>query len=217
MTTATFRGRQFVIAEGATHPAYSLACFDEAGDEGPFRAEHWHPELGDVVVDVGASYGAYALTAAACRARVLAFEPEPTVRVDLERNVALNPGFDVRVIGEALWSCRTVVDMGQYARHWPAQTISCPYPTTTLDSYELDRCDWAKIDVEGAEVEVLTGALETLRRCRPVVIVEVHTFISSALLPMCRGLLESCGYTRFEEYEREPCVIVIARPGKAAE
>jgi len=42
-----------------------------------------------------------------------------------------------------------------------------------LDSYNLSRCDFLKIDVEGAELDVLIGAESTLRRCRPVVILEV--------------------------------------------
>lgn len=211
--TMTFRGNSFRVVEGSTHPAYSLQCFTEAGEEHAFREQHWHPQPGDVVVDVGASYGAYALTAAACGAHVMAFEPEPSVFVDLERNRQLNPDLSIDCICAALWSKPATIDMREFAKHWPQQTITGTYPATSLDSFALNRLDWAKIDVEGCEVEVLTGALETLKRCKPVVIVEVHTFINAELLPRCRALLESAGYAKFEELQREPCVLLIARPG----
>lgn len=42
----------------------------------------------------------------------------------------------------------------------------------TLDSYELADVDYLKADVEGAELYVLQGAIETIARCRPVINVE---------------------------------------------
>lgn len=42
----------------------------------------------------------------------------------------------------------------------------------TLDSYEFEDVDFIKIDVEGYEYHVISGAMETLKKWRPVVIVE---------------------------------------------
>jgi FkbM family methyltransferase len=42
----------------------------------------------------------------------------------------------------------------------------------TIDSFKLPACHLIKIDVEGFEVKVITGALETIRRCRPILYVE---------------------------------------------
>lgn len=211
--TMSFRGRSFQVVEGSTHPAYSLNCFSETEDEGAFRAAHWNIQPGDVVVDVGASYGAYSLTAAVMGGRVLAFEPEPTVFVDLRRNIELN-NWETKVVPLpwALWDSEGIVNMKDWAPHWPAQTITSPYRTVALDTYEPQKLDWLKIDVEGAEVHVLRGAAETLKRCKPTVIVEVHTFLNPELMPQCRALLEAAGYERFEEYDREPCVMLIGRP-----
>lgn len=209
--TASFKGHEFRIQEGEVHKAYSLAIFSEGGEEHDFREKYWSPQPGQFVVDVGASYGAYALTAAACGAKVLAFEPEPTVFVDLLRNAQLNPGFDVQALQMALGSEPGEVDMREFAPHWPAQTISGAYPTTTLDSYILPQCDIVKIDVEGMETDVLRGAMQTLKRFHPVCIVEVHTFLKPTLLRECELLLQEAGYTSFEYVEREPVVMVIAR------
>ena len=45
-------------------------------------------------------------------------------------------------------------------------------PALTIDSLGLDRVGLIKIDVEGAEHDVIRGAAQTIARCRPVVVVE---------------------------------------------
>lgn len=44
----------------------------------------------------------------------------------------------------------------------------------TVDSLHLDQCDYIKIDVEGAEPLVLEGAIETIRRHKPVILFECN-------------------------------------------
>lgn len=43
----------------------------------------------------------------------------------------------------------------------------------TIDSFELPRVDLIKIDVEGMEVDVLNGARETIKRCKPIMMIEI--------------------------------------------
>jgi FkbM family methyltransferase len=211
----TFRGHSLSVVEGAVHPAYSLACFSPEGEEHDFRERYWNIQPGDVVVDVGASYGAYTLAAlAAGAAFVYAFEPEPTVAVDLQRNIDLNGWGDrCRVGTEALWSEETEVDMREYAPHWPQQTISGPYQAWPLDHVlpRIERLDWVKLDVEGAEAEALKGARWALRTFHPVCIVECHTFLDPTLTDQCRAVLQQCGYDHFEFVQRPPCEMLIAR------
>jgi hypothetical protein len=45
-------------------------------------------------------------------------------------------------------------------------------PMQTLDSFALDDVDFMKLDCEGYEYFATLGAIETICRCRPVVIVE---------------------------------------------
>lgn len=44
--------------------------------------------------------------------------------------------------------------------------------TTTIDSLSLDRCDFIKLDLEGAEPLALSGALETIKKFRPIILFE---------------------------------------------
>jgi hypothetical protein len=53
-----------------------------------------------------------------------------------------------------------------------------PVLATSIDAlvraFALPSVDWIKIDVEGAEVEVLQGAKETLQRFSPTLWIEIH-------------------------------------------
>jgi FkbM family methyltransferase len=145
-------------------------------------------EPGGDMIDVGAHVGMYALAAARAlrgRGRVLAFEPNPAARRQLEANVALN-GYDNVLVsdaavaaaaGDALLHVPATSDPsfsslggGRFAEAEPVRV-----PTTTLDAEVAARGlapAFVKVDVEGAELGVLAGAEETLRR-RPVLLVEV--------------------------------------------
>ena len=211
MTPQTFRGKVFHVVTGTTHPAYSLETFSR--EENDFRDKYWDVQPGDVVFDVGASYGSYTLTAlAAGAARIVSFEPEPSVFADLQRNISVN-GWQGKctALNMGLWDELARVDMKSYAPHWPAQTITGDYSMTTLDDFARDasRLDGLKIDVEGAEARALRGGRATIARCKPRVIVEVHSFLDPTLLQQCKDLLPDY---EFEEVPRDECVLLVASP-----
>ncbi len=205
--TFSFRGKPFAIKEGKVHPAYSIACFAE--DESEFRNHYWNVKDGDVVVDAGASYGAYTLTAAAVGALVHAFEPEPRVFVDLWENNRVNH-FPSKLYCAGLSGGFEILDMAKFAPHWPAGTVSGPFLSMPLDALNLQKLDWMKVDVEGWERQVLAGARETILRCRPNIIVECHQFMDENILARCKRLLDA--KYDFEEVPRDPCIMLVARP-----
>ena len=167
----------------------------------------------DVVLDIGANAGIYALVAALRRpgARVLAFEPLPVAVRHLEANRRLN-GVDnleiiVKAVGEEEGEAFLYV-LGDYM-HQIASTLprmaearrmgrSLTVPVVTIAQvvaeHGLPNVDLVKIDTEGTEYQVLRGARQTLRRHRPVVVCELlHGFVHEGLVP----LLRSVGYESF--------------------
>jgi FkbM family methyltransferase len=210
--TQTFKGHEFQVVRGTTHPEYSYFTFEE--EERAFRDEHWDVKAGEIVFDVGASYGAYALAACAMGATVHAFEPEPTVYVDLVRNIEINGwGHRCFPVNAGLWNVEGKMHMATYAPHWPAQTITGEYHMLTLDQVVEDlgpdQLDWIKIDVEGAEEQVVIGGMKTLKKFGPRLIVECHTFLDAKLAEKIRWLLPDY---HFRAFDRPPCIMLVGGP-----
>ena len=207
-----FKGQPFGVVEGAVHKAYSVACFKPGGEEYAFRARYWNIKPGDHVVDVGASYGAYTLAALVSEAvEVWAFEPEPSVFRDLCKNLDVNgyQGSSRVFAGEiALWDSVTQIDMKGYAPHWPEQTVTGLYNAMPFDDLagSMTRFDWFKVDVEGAEERVIRGALHTINKFRPKLIVEAHTFLDAELPNKVKALLPRY---RWEEVPRGDVLMLI--------
>ena len=64
-----------------------------------------------------------------------------------------------------------------------------------LDEAALDRVDFMKIDVEGMEEAVIRGGKQTVKRCRPVVYMEINR---DHARPHPGELMRSLGYVLFE-------------------
>ena len=131
---------------------------------------------GRVAIDGGANVGAYARILAAHFDVVHAFEPAPDTFAALQRNIQ-EWGLTGRVIlhnkalAERVDSVALSLKRGGRS---VSRTISGPgdLPAISIDSLALDGVDLIKLDVEGYEFQALSGAAETLRRCRPAVMFE---------------------------------------------
>jgi FkbM family methyltransferase len=157
-----------------------------------FRFVTWNPAEyhalraaatpGAVALDVGANVGGYALLLGrwvSPGGRVYAFEPAPDAFDGLTRHVRLNglAGVVVPVREAAAGSTGTgrLAADGVSGANRLGGEGGAAVATVTLDDFcarEGIRPTVIKIDVEGAELEVLRGGRSTLRRCRPVVAFE---------------------------------------------
>ena len=136
-----------------------------------------------VCVDGGAHIGVISvLLASLCpTGRVYAFEPVPETSAYLEHNLAANGITNVSVERTALYREDGEITLS-FDESYPGGSHigggKCPVTTVRLDSWVqsrgLDRLDLLKLDVEGAEPAVLDGAEETLRRFRPLTVVECN-------------------------------------------
>jgi len=157
----------------------------EAGAAEAVRTRTPH---GGTFVDVGANLGYYSVAASrwvGAAGKVFAFEPVPRTRSLLTANLELNRCENVEVLplacSRACGRARMVTasDTG-WSRLARDDGGDLDVDTTTIDAFVadrgLDRLDVLKIDVEGADFDVVRGAERTIERFRPAVLVEVeHT------------------------------------------
>ena len=109
-------------------------------------------EKDDLFIDVGASVGSWTLPAATFGAKVIAIEPD-------EDSLEI---FKHQLITNHIENQVSIIK--QFAG------------VDTIDSLNLDVIKLIKIDVEGAEFDVLTGARKTIENYTPNLLVELHTF-----------------------------------------
>jgi FkbM family methyltransferase len=134
-----------------------------------------------VAVDVGAHVGLWARVFARMFAHVDCFEPV-LAHVDcLVRNIDHADLMHVSVHPQALGEAAGELTLSWRARNTGITHVVTPQapndrlitvPVRTLDSYGLNDVDYLKIDVEGFEANVIKGGEATIRKCRPVIMVE---------------------------------------------
>src|SRR5688572_26723120 len=154
------------------------------------------PKEGDIVVDVGAHIGKYSIIASkmvGSKGKVIAIEAHPDNCDILKENIALNKLSNVIVLNCAAHSTETVVKLyepGQEDGFTIYNTIMTDrlslnkqryieVKANTLDSLLLEKgikqVNWIKIDVEGAEFEVLKGATAILSSSEDIsLLIEIH-------------------------------------------
>jgi FkbM family methyltransferase len=183
----------------------------------------FEPEVGKVfsaiavearcVLDIGAYAGWYSVVAATLNeaTRVLTFEANPEIAVVLRQNLKLNHLSNVY-----LMECAIAAADGEAEFHLgseglpPSSSLEVEWRglhrTITVQTRSIDSVmdslgqrivDLVKIDIEGSEGDAITGMRNTIRRCGPVIIVEVlHShrgrFVDSL------NFLTGQGYTFYE-------------------
>ncbi len=159
---------------------------------------HYPPHEVLEIVDGGANYGVYSLAFASVPmrpTRIHAVEAQRLIFQMLNANVALNSLENVWTYHAAIdeKSGRTIritppdlnhrANFGAFeipehvrssdydgTRFMPEETVR----TLSIDDLSLSRCALIKLDVEGMEASAFKGAMETIRRDRPVLFFERH-------------------------------------------
>lgn len=156
---------------------------------------------GDVVWDIGANVGLFSLVMAGAvgpQGRVVAFEPMPACLARLRENAALNPGLNILPMGVALskenGSTRIHsaseglegdIRLAEYQASdlpEPGDEVRKVRGDDLLASREAPEPDFLKIDVQGAEEDVLLGLDGALANPRlRAIVVEIHFAIFASL------------------------------------
>lgn len=176
-------------------PAIHAEVFD------PEHPHHYERDLcrvraGDVVVDAGCSEGFFARFALERGARVLAVEPWGPLADGLRRTFAREIAEGRLEIAPVLLSDRPgeATLQADSSQPWGASASLAKgvtadrqetVPQTTLDALvagsTFGRCDFLKMDIEGAERPAIAGAVATLRRDRPRLALAVYHHVTGYL------------------------------------
>jgi len=139
---------------------------------------------GDVVAEVGANIGAHTIAIAKLvgqTGQVLAFEPQRVIFQILCANLALNGLFNVRTYQAAVGRETGMITVPQinYTTEANFGGLSLGkwdagenVQVLKLDALNLPALRLLKVDVEGMEAEVLSGAKQTIAKYRPILYVE---------------------------------------------
>ena len=168
------------------HDVYMGRAFEHYGEYGEQEVALYRQLItpGQTVIDAGANIGSFTVyfaQAVGREGRVHAFEPQRVIYHMLCANIALNRLHNVAshfgaVGAEPGEITVPPVDYGKtdnfgglsLTREGEGEAV----PVLTIDGLGLERCDLIKIDVQGMEGEVLTGAAATIARFQPLLYVE---------------------------------------------
>ena len=174
-----------IIPSGKKLPFYYWLHLLDDSCENELRYLQRITPQGETAIDIGANQGLYSYNMSKRFKKVYSFEINDELTGDL---IAYNPG-NIDIINKGLSSQNgdailyIPVLNGLCLVGWASLAPgNCPdtqehvekhVSITTLDSYNIDSVSLIKIDVEGHEAEVIKGAFQTLRRNRPVIIIEI--------------------------------------------
>ena len=167
---------------------------------------------GVVAIDCGANIGVHTIEWSKVLHNVgsiVSFEPQEMVYYQLCGNISLNNCFNVTAYNSAVGDRNCIIDMPKPNYFQPStfgsmeikqkegsENIGQSLDNTTkveqiaLDDLPLARVDFIKIDVEGMEFEVLSGAEKTIDRFKPQMLIEIIKIDKDRM----QSKLENMGY-----------------------
>ena len=194
---------------GVGYQLFNQSCFDpeEVGIAVKLlNMRHQHFGNGVIALDCGANLGVHTVEWAKAlygKGKVIAFEAQERVYYALAGNIAINNCFNASAIHGALGSSDGFLDIPVPNYLQPASFGSLELRQTaksefigqaidpannqkvrmlSIDSLQLERIDFMKIDVEGMELEVLAGANNSIAQHKPAMLIESIKTDKPALL-----------------------------------
>jgi FkbM family methyltransferase len=190
--------------------------------------ERFLPKQGDIVVDIGAHMGRYTIISSkrvGANGKVVAIEAHPSNFEMLKSNIKLNQLTNVIPLNYAAYSKETKINLylpdeeSGYTMHHSIMSnyVFTKYKDKTEDKFvevsantldyllqlnEITDVNWVKIDVEGAEFEVLKGASNVLSKSKDIaLLIEVHNLSGGTNL--YRPIIEFLNLYNFKiEFEK---------------
>ncbi len=135
----------------------------------------------DVVIDAGANEGVLSLVYSkkvGINGKVFAFEPDSQNMIFLKKNILLNNNSEnIESIIKGLWSQDDTIKfyeagtVGSSIFYEDENSTKVSIQVTSIDSFvqlkAINNLNFVKMDIEGAEIEALKGAVKTIKKLRP--------------------------------------------------
>ena len=174
-----------------------------AGLSGPFEGANLIKALGfcnqfRTVIDGGAHIGSWTVYLADKFDRVISFEPLESNYECLLENIRgidnVEPHKAALGDKETRLSMHPPVNPGNSGAGWVMSGDD--FESITVDSLDINNLDFLKLDIEGYEPHAITGAVETIKRCKPVILVEQKQITARFGLPFDEAgkRIEALGY-----------------------
>jgi len=162
--------------------------------------EIWEPHMhsifdafidnNSIVMECGCHIGAHTIKMASLCDTLYGFESMPDSYELLNKNIKLNDIHNTKIYKKGVADKAGItkyewIDPGNIGGSglsnnpmgkppWLKRTEkNIEVELMTIDSLELDKLDFMKIDVEGYEVLVIEGAMNTIKKCKPIIVMEV--------------------------------------------
>jgi FkbM family methyltransferase len=169
------------------------------------------------IIDVGANVGAFSRPFSTwVQHRLIAFEPFFPIFEELKANLIADHGGSLpgrvklcmAALGETIGTARlrvpNVTGLG-VVHQWASlvktfegidgvSVYEFEVPVWTIDSLDLDDLTSIKIDAEGNEIEVLHGARQSIKRCRPIISCECEERHREGVSWYIPGFMRALGY-----------------------
>jgi FkbM family methyltransferase len=189
-----------------------FTSFAESEEITGIYLEHAGIQPGGVVADLGAYCGLTSLAFAkkvGATGRVFAFEADPGNFAALRTNLEKYPEAQVTAENVAVWKEAGEVrfqaegTLGSSIESFSHRTnatvaVRAVRLPDFLAAQKIERLDLIKMDVEGAETDILATCRDLLRRFRPVVIVEAHRPHGVSTADACAAILHEEGYRTYQ-------------------
>jgi FkbM family methyltransferase len=218
------RGR-FYVNPHDTIISKSLTVYGEYAEHEMMLLSHW-VQPGQTIIDVGANIGTHSVFFShqvGSDGNVVALEVQPEIFDVLKQNLKLNNCNNMNVLnlagGAAIGELELleldygrdgnfgaysfcIDDIGRYLPVNPRarQTL---IPVIPLDNLDLEICHLLKVDAEGMELEILTGAAQLVEKHRPILYLENNNRESSSALIEQLSLFEYRNYWHVISYYRK--------------
>lgn len=135
-----------------------------------------------IILDIGANIGTWSIPLAVKNRKIYSFEPFDSSFYALCGNIFLNNkekyiyprhcALTDDVSKNTTMMLPELVNIGGCKLIETTTQKENRYSLATLDSFQFDKIDLIKMDVEGHELNVLKGAIDTINRCKPVIMFE---------------------------------------------